>query len=71
MFRKQKFIQNAPIKSESYSPKMFDQKRDNDHNGQNIDINITMNENKDDGMAECLSGCFSMCVGLGKKAATS
>jgi len=25
----------------------------------------------DDGIAECLTGCFSACLGLGKKAATS
>lgn len=48
------------IKKDS-NPRMF---------SQTVTVNVTVNE-PDDGMAECLSGCFSACIGLGKKTATS
>lgn len=35
---------------------------------QNTNVSVKI-EQADDGIAECLSGCFSACLGLGKKAA--
>ena len=36
---------------------------------QTVTVNVTVNE-KDDSVANCLSGCFKACFGIVKKAAT-
>jgi hypothetical protein len=64
MFRKHKVIKNAEIKSEPYNPKLFPNVT------QSTTVTVVM-EQPDDGIAECLSGCFSACFSMGKKAATS
>lgn len=53
------------------SPRFFKPKADNEHGcNQNVSVNVTI-EQADDGIAECLSGCFSACFGLAKKGATA
>ena len=44
---------------QQYRPGMFNQ---------NVTVNVTIEE-KDDGVADCIKGCFSACIGAGKKAA--
>ena len=63
---KHSFIHKAPIKSDSYSPGMF--KREAPIITQSTTVNVTIQE-KDDGIAECLSGCFRACFGIAKQAA--
>jgi hypothetical protein len=62
MFRKHKLIKDVKSYSEPYDPKMF-----GNHN-QTVNVNVNIEE-KDDGMAECISGCFKACFGLAKTAA--
>ncbi len=62
---KHKFIKNAPVKSVSYDPRMFD--RQPAQIIQETNIEITVNDQDD--AADCLAGCFRMCFGIGKAAA--
>lgn len=66
MFPRHRKIQKAEVKSEPYDPRLFPQGQCT----QATTVTVTMNE-KDDGISECLGGCFSTCLGLTKKAATS
>ena len=71
MFRKHKFIKNAPVVSEpyplsqEYNPRLFD-----DHSVV-VNVNVSVVEEPDDGVAKCMSGLFSCCLGIGKKAAST
>lgn len=64
MFSKHKKIQHAAVKSEPYQPTLFKKGQCN----QVTNVNVAVNE-RDDDTARCLSGCFSACFGIGKKAA--
>ena len=48
----------------------FQPKEQKEGNNQVVNVNVTI-EQPDDGIAECLTGCFSACLGIGKKAATA
>ena len=62
MFTKHKFARSAPVVSEPYDPRMFQPIT------QTTTVTVTIQE-KDDGIAECISGCFRMCFGAAKAAA--
>lgn len=68
MFRKQKFIKKVEQDTKVSDPRMF--RSVNERPAISQTVTVIVNE-KDDGVAECLAGCFSACFGLGKKAATS
>lgn len=62
MFRKHKLIKNVETKSEPYDPKLFPS------NYQSTTVTVVV-EQADDGIAECISGCFRMCAGIASKSA--
>jgi len=54
-----------------HAPSFFKPKAEGEHGcNQNVSVNVKI-EQADDGIAECMTGCFSACLGLGKKAAAS
>jgi len=68
MFRRKthKFAHSAPIISEPYNPRLFNDRCPT----VTQTVNVTVNE-VDDGIAECIKGCFSCCVSGAKIAAKS
>lgn len=47
-------------KPQGYEPKMFG------NNNQVVNVSVTVEE--DDGLADCLAGCFRMCLSAAKEA---
>jgi hypothetical protein len=64
MFSRKKLIKNVETKSEPYDPKLFPTIN------QTTTVTVTV-EQADDGIAECIKGCFSCCVSGAKIAAKS
>lgn len=50
------------------SATFFQPKEPKEGNNQTVNVNVTI-EQKDDGVAECVSGCFKACFGMAKTAA--
>jgi hypothetical protein len=58
---KKTIIKEPEVKSEPYDPRVFKPIT------QTTTVNITIEE-KDDGIAECIGGCFRACLGIAKNA---
>lgn len=63
--RKPKIAISEPNKITSYNPRLFGDRAPTI----NQSVTIVINEEQDDDVAECLSGCLSFCCCLGKTAA--
>lgn len=49
--------------TQQYDPRMFQQP------GQTTTVNVTIEQQQDDGVAECMNSCFRACVSAAKTAA--
>lgn len=73
MFRKSRRkvkVKAEPVKVSTSPNAMFG--KDHACPGVNVEQTVNVNiEQADDGIAECLTGCFAACFGAGKKAASA
>ena len=68
MFRKHKHKTHVDV-LEPEKKQEIKQNNDGRLFSQTVTVNVTVNE-KNDGVTNCLSGCFKACFGIVKKAAT-